>query len=825
MPAPPTYSAAYTKALPGYEQTIATDIANNNFSDAWQFATSHGDPNAGQGAGGVYAAQYDPLTALLETGSGVKELDPTKQWTQEEEQQFYTAAGSAWGGLSKLGQNPESALWGAGDQNHLTGDANTDFQTNQGAAPDLARFAGTKQTSSFLDKYGADIATLALAFVAPEAIGSLEPFMASGTASVLGAAGVSSDVADVAAGLAAPGLAGAAYGAGSGALIAGMTGQNIGQGALKGGLSGGLGAVGAQVGNSLLPGLGGQLGSRVGKTIGQGIFGSPAAGSPGGPSPQTGGSGMSSTGNGNMANTTLQQAAGGAASYLASQGANTVSNNLQNAYTTAGNNANLRGGQFTGQGGFNVTANPNGQGGSFNYGAYNSPYTAAGAGAGASYGMANNFANGTLPMGYMSGLNGVGNATSAPIAGTQGMMTPYSAGFGQVAQGALGQGAAGLGMMNNPYNTTLTGYATQAGANATTGFNQVYNQALNAQLAALQRPEQLTMANTADAEFGRGQTGSTAGGLQTEAMAQGFGNAALQAQINATGQAQQYQTQQAGLAGQFNSMANQNQLTGSNIASSGFANYGNASSGNSNIANSIFNQNSAINQLGVNNATTNFNAQGQAGMYGANAATAWANAGNNMINGGMNIQNGGYQGYDALLRGNSAQAQVGIGASNAQTGAATGAARYGAAPNSGWASMLNGVSGSSGNTSNIGGLINSGYNWLTGGNSAGSGTSNGNVLTGFAGNQDPGAYSGMDNTGIDDTAIANTDFSSWSDRRLKKNIQRVGTLTSGIPVYDFEYLWGERKRGVMADEVRKVFPNAVSRDFSGYDKVDYAKVA
>lgn len=725
--------SAYASELPGYEQTLATDVANNNFSGAWQFATSHSDPYAGQGAGGVYAAQYDPLTALLETGSGVKALDPTKQWTQGEEQQFYDAAGSAWDGLSKLGQNPESALWGAGDQGHLTGDANTDFQTDHGAAPDLARFAGTQQTSSFMDKYGTDIAAIALAVVAPEAIGALGPLMASGTASVLGAAGVASDVADVAAGLAAPGLAGAAYGAGSGALMAGITGQNIGQGALKGGLLGGLSAVGAQIGSSLLPGLGGQIGSGVGKAVGQGILGSPAAGSPGGPSPQAGGSGMSSQGGNTMAANNgagINSISGALGSYLQSQGANTIANNLQNSYTTAGNNANLRGGSFTGPGGMQTTANPNGMGGSFNYGAYNPAYTAAGAGAGSAYGMAGQYANGYVPQGYQTALGNVMGATGQQVQGTQGMMSPYGAGFGQVAQGALQQGAYGLQQMNSPYTQALQGASGQAANNATAGYDQVYNQSLNSQLAALQRPEQLAQSNTMDQEFARGQIGSTAGGLQTEAMAQGFGNAALQAQINATGQAQQYQSQQAGLAGQFGGLANQNMITGNNIASSGFSNYGNAAAGNSNIANSIFNQNQAINQLGVQNAMTGFMAQGQYGQYGAQTGNMYGQLGNNMINGGMNIQQGGLQQYNSLLQGNQMQAQAGIGAANAQTNSAAAAARYGTAPNSGWASMLNGFTGSSGNVGKalgsipgIGNFLQQGWNSVFG-NSGGGNASN-----------------------------------------------------------------------------------------------------
>lgn len=64
-----------------------------------------------------------------------------------------------------------------------------------------------------------------------------------------------------------------------------------------------------------------------------------------------------------------------------------------------------------------------------------------------------------------------------------------------------------------------------------------------------------------------------------------------------------------------------------------------------------------------------------------------------------------------------------------------------------------------------------------------------------------------------------------SDRRLKRNIKRVGQTGSGIPVYDFQYIWdGERGpvyRGVMADEVRHI-PNAVIPMPNGFDAVNYA---
>lgn len=61
-----------------------------------------------------------------------------------------------------------------------------------------------------------------------------------------------------------------------------------------------------------------------------------------------------------------------------------------------------------------------------------------------------------------------------------------------------------------------------------------------------------------------------------------------------------------------------------------------------------------------------------------------------------------------------------------------------------------------------------------------------------------------------------------SDARLKRNIEHVGTLPSGLRVYDFEYVWGpERYRGVMAQEALQYAPWAVAIHSSGYLAVRY----
>jgi len=64
----------------------------------------------------------------------------------------------------------------------------------------------------------------------------------------------------------------------------------------------------------------------------------------------------------------------------------------------------------------------------------------------------------------------------------------------------------------------------------------------------------------------------------------------------------------------------------------------------------------------------------------------------------------------------------------------------------------------------------------------------------------------------------------FSDIRLKKNIQRIGTRSDGLGVYEFEYTWGGgRQIGLMAQEVLGIYPDAVGQS-DGYLTVDYSKV-
>lgn len=62
----------------------------------------------------------------------------------------------------------------------------------------------------------------------------------------------------------------------------------------------------------------------------------------------------------------------------------------------------------------------------------------------------------------------------------------------------------------------------------------------------------------------------------------------------------------------------------------------------------------------------------------------------------------------------------------------------------------------------------------------------------------------------------------YSDRRLKENIIQVGTGDHGIALYEFNYIGQARRyRGVMADEVEQVMPEAVIIGEDGFKQVNY----
>lgn len=76
--------------------------------------------------------------------------------------------------------------------------------------------------------------------------------------------------------------------------------------------------------------------------------------------------------------------------------------------------------------------------------------------------------------------------------------------------------------------------------------------------------------------------------------------------------------------------------------------------------------------------------------------------------------------------------------------------------------------------------------------------------------------------GLVDLGVAG--IGKFSDRRLKKNIVQIGVHALGIPLYAWEYFWGEKATGVMADELEKVMPEAVFEHPSGFKMVNYSMI-
>lgn len=62
-----------------------------------------------------------------------------------------------------------------------------------------------------------------------------------------------------------------------------------------------------------------------------------------------------------------------------------------------------------------------------------------------------------------------------------------------------------------------------------------------------------------------------------------------------------------------------------------------------------------------------------------------------------------------------------------------------------------------------------------------------------------------------------------SDRRVKKDIKRIGQADNGLSIYSYRYVWGGPVQiGFMADEVAEVRPEAVA-EFGGIQHVNYAE--
>ncbi len=94
-------------------------------------------------------------------------------------------------------------------------------------------------------------------------------------------------------------------------------------------------------------------------------------------------------------------------------------------------------------------------------------------------------------------------------------------------------------------------------------------------------------------------------------------------------------------------------------------------------------------------------------------------------------------------------------------------------------------------------------------------TNQGNYNAGVYNSQMQGLY------GLGGAAMGMMGAGIFSDRRLKKNIKRTGTHKLGIGIYEYD-IFGRHEKGLMADEVERVRPEAVFNHPSGYKMVRYA---
>jgi len=79
-------------------------------------------------------------------------------------------------------------------------------------------------------------------------------------------------------------------------------------------------------------------------------------------------------------------------------------------------------------------------------------------------------------------------------------------------------------------------------------------------------------------------------------------------------------------------------------------------------------------------------------------------------------------------------------------------------------------------------------------------------------------------TGAAAASVALAALAAFSDKRLKKDIKKVGKTNSGLPIYTYKMKGSEKTQmGVMAQEVEKKTPSAVHH-LGGLKMVDYSKV-
>lgn len=516
-----------------------------------------------------------------------------------------------------------------------------------------------------------------------------------------------------------PGLSSTLVKGGAGALSSALAGGNVLAGAAGGLASGVAGMAG------LNPTLAGGIGKLVGAETNNltsgvaggmaaiGAAGSLANGSNSMPqNPANLSIGNMGTGLG-LGNSLLSTIGGGLGAIGGFQQGNTVGNVLSN--TQAGSNV----GTNTSYTGPNSTASINaGQVNTGLTGGLGQTNTNLGNLGSQQSNIAGSF-NGVAPANVQNSINAQQQNLGRTPQGTQGMLGGQ-AGMQTAVQGSqFGLIGAGTNALNNPLTTNLQNAAQTQLGTAGQDFTSTYNNSLASLNASLAQPTAQAESQMADAQFGRGQLGTSGGALQTQAFAKGLGQAYLGNQQTAFNEAQNAQNSATANAGSLNAGANANLGTANSLLANAYGQFNNTSQLGTNTANSIFNQNSTISQLGNQYGQTNLQNQvlgntlpaQLAGQYGANA--------NQAVTGATGLNSIDMSGFNAALgagtqQGNQYNNAMGNAARIASSGVGTnGLSAIGSA--------LNGISGS-----NLLGGVGSAFSALTGGGASNSNLNPGN---------------------------------------------------------------------------------------------------
>lgn len=240
-----------------------------------------------------------------------------------------------------------------------------------------------------------------------------------------------------------------------------------------------------------------------------------------------------------------------------------------------------------------------------------------------------------------------------------------------------------------------------------------------------------------------------------------------------------------------------------------------------------------------------FNAENRgaelAAQAGADVEQAFANqrqaSGRAMARMGINPNSGRSSAMDAEMSMAQATAKAGIQGSARQAARAEGRALTDRASNalSGYPAMGMSTTGSGAAMAANGiGLVNSAAAGRTAGYGMAGGMAGqmGQNATNMYGTQSRDYYGqqGGDSFGsilggLGGLAAGAARLGALSDRRLKQDIEAVGTHEpTGLTIYEFAYKAdpSRRFRGFMADEVRKVMPDAVVTGDDGFDGVNYS---